>query len=82
MSKPRTKLLKEINELIKIQCSSGTWDANAYLHGMANGMILIAALVNDEEPEFLDAPKIFSDELEILDKFNESSIIVDNNETR
>jgi hypothetical protein len=44
-------------ELLKIQCSSGNWDTDPYMHGMANGMILVISTVLGEDPEFLDAPE-------------------------
>ena len=49
--------VKQLEELTNIQCDKGTWDYDPYMHGMANGMILALAMMEDVEPEFLSAPK-------------------------
>ena len=50
-------VINSIDELVNIQCSDGNWNADPYMHGMANGMILIQSIINGKNPEFLDAPK-------------------------
>ena len=47
----------ELQGLVKTQCSDGNWNYDPYMHGMANGMILALAIVEGNEPQFLDAPE-------------------------
>lgn len=49
--------LEKLDDMIKIQCSNGNWNYDPYMHGMANGMICARAILTDEEPEYLTAPK-------------------------
>lgn len=42
---------------VAVQTSSGNWDFDPYMQGMANGLILAMANLTGEEPQFLDAPK-------------------------
>jgi len=51
--KDRIEMLKGAT---KIQTTSYTeTDYDPYMHGMANGMILAVAMMQDAEPEFLEA---------------------------
>jgi hypothetical protein len=50
------KSLETLRELIKIQCSDGNWNYDAYMHGMANGMIFSLSLFDNKTPEYLDKP--------------------------
>ena len=46
-----------IEDCLKVQKSNGNWNYDAYMHGMANGMILCMSLLKgNAEPEYLDAP--------------------------
>ena len=66
-----------LKRLLEIQCSEGTWNYDEYQFGMANGMIFALAVMEDTaEVDYLDAPEMFIKDLELLDKFNESPIIV------
>lgn len=49
--------IEKLNNLIDIQCSDGNWNYDAYMQGMANGMILARSVFTDEDPQFLEAPK-------------------------
>ncbi len=51
------KQLNDLKELVNIQCSPGNWNYDAYMHGMANGMILLLAIMESKIPEYLEAPK-------------------------
>jgi len=53
----KTKEINQLKELLKTQCSEGNWDYDPYFQGMANGMILALAVIENKEPEFLEAPK-------------------------
>lgn len=55
--RPIEKRLEDIDDMLAIQTSAGNFDADPYMHGMANGMILVAATLKDEEPAFLEWPK-------------------------
>ena len=46
-----------ILDILDIQCSDGNWNYDSYMHGMANGMILIASMLDCVELEFLEAPE-------------------------
>ncbi len=48
---------QQLEECVRIQCSDGNWNYDPYMHGMANGMILALALLRNESPVYLDAPK-------------------------
>ena len=68
------KKLKSIEKLIEIQSSSGNYDQCSYMHGLANGMILIHSILTEKEPIFLNPPKVWlQDEiLKLLDKSEEN----------
>ena len=59
MPQTREELLKEYERLLDIQCSDGNWDADSYMHGMANGMILFHSMAIDPhaDPDFKTAPE-------------------------
>ncbi len=48
--------LEKLEDLTRTQCMDGNWDHDAYMRGMANGMLLSVAVMKDETPEFLDPP--------------------------
>ena len=45
--------LSSLRELIKIQSQQGNWDFDKYMHGMLNGMILSAAVMQGVDPDYL-----------------------------
>ncbi len=45
-----------LRELLKVQLTYGNWNSGPYMHGMANGMILAIATIDDTKPKFIDAP--------------------------
>jgi hypothetical protein len=51
------QLLDEFDDLLGIACADGNWNYDPYMHGMANGMILMRSMVSGEEPKYLDAPE-------------------------
>lgn len=53
----KTASIKDLEDCIKIQTSDGNWNFDPYMHGMANGMILSHALIEEHTPNFLEAPK-------------------------
>ena len=60
-AKDTSILLKQqisaMDDVLKVQCSKGNWDYDAYMHGMANGMILMRSMFSSKKPEFLDKPE-------------------------
>lgn len=49
--------IEELRTLVKTQMSDGNWNYDPYMHGMANGMILMLAVAEGKEPQYLDAPE-------------------------
>jgi len=49
--------LEKLKDIVKIQCSEGNWNANDYMLGMANGLILAEAILEEKEPKYLTKPK-------------------------
>lgn len=47
----------EFKDLVRIQCSTGNFDYDGYMHGMANGMLLAEAVLEGREPEYKEAPE-------------------------
>ena len=48
-----------LQTVINIATSDGNWNYDPYLHGMANGLILAQAIIDETDPEYLDAPKVW-----------------------
>jgi len=55
--KPMERRLWELEQQVATASSPGNYDANQYMHGMANGLILANATIRDEEPAFLEWPE-------------------------
>jgi hypothetical protein len=53
------KGIDALREQVKIQCSNDNWNYNPYMHGMANGLLLALATMEDKEPDYFDAPEIW-----------------------
>ena len=51
------KIIGKLDDLVKVQCSSGNWNYDPYMQGMANGLILAQSLFKGNEPKFLEAPE-------------------------
>lgn len=49
--------IEQLDNVTAIQCTDGNWNYDAYMQGMANGLILAQAIMKGEEPVYLDAPK-------------------------
>ena len=59
MTQTREELIEDYQRLLDIQLSNGNWDANPYMHGMANGMIMFHNMAANPgtSPEFKTAPQ-------------------------
>ena len=55
---------EDIENLVRIATSDGNWNYDPYLHGMANGMLLIQSIVNNTDPIYLEAPDDWLKDLE------------------
>lgn len=71
------RILEDLQNLIDIQCSDGNWNVNPYMQGMANGLILAKSVITNETPEYVDAPDIWLDDINFIDKLVKSGIIVE-----
>lgn len=49
--------LGKLKDITAVQCSKGTWDSDEYMRGMANGMILSVATIENKEPEYFGSPE-------------------------
>lgn len=61
-------MLQKLKELIAAQCSDGNWDYDSYMQGLANGMILAEATLEDKTPVFLDAPDVWLKDIPSTEK--------------
>lgn len=52
-------MIEKLRDLIKVQGEHGNWDYDAYMHGMYNGMELMLATLENREPQYREAPKIW-----------------------
>jgi hypothetical protein len=50
------KGLEALRDVEAVQKSDGNWNYNSYMHGMANGLILALAIMEDRDPVYLDTP--------------------------
>lgn len=69
--------IEKLKRLIEIQETDGNYNNSEYMYGLLNGMICALAVFTEDGCEYPPRPKIFTQELELLDKFNNSSIIVE-----
>lgn len=55
--KPLERRFKELDDVTAFAVSPGNADANEYMRGMANGLILAQAIIKDQEPQYIEPPK-------------------------
>ena len=51
-----------LDDILAVQCADGNWNHDAYMHGMANGLILARSLFDNKRPEFLVAPEAWGED--------------------
>lgn len=58
--------VKNLKDVLDLQCSNGNWNYNGYMHGRANGLILAMNIIenNKDEPPYMKAPDVFLSEKE------------------
>lgn len=49
-----TVQLDKLKEITKIATADGNWNANEYMFGMANGLILAEAIMENKSPVYLE----------------------------
>jgi hypothetical protein len=49
--------IKNIKDIVNIQCANGNWDYDPYMQGMANGLLCALAILEEKEPEYKKAPE-------------------------
>lgn len=54
--------IEKLDDVTAIATSNGNYDCNAYMLGMANGLILAQAIMKDQEVKYLDAPAEWLDD--------------------
>jgi len=57
-----------LEDLVKIQCSTGNYDYDPYMHGMANGLICALACIKGERAEYIDAPLVWLQDRRVASK--------------
>lgn len=67
---------ESLENLIKIQCSDGTWDHSAYMRGIANGLILSHSVITGIDPEFLEEPATYLSDVTLITELKERGIII------
>lgn len=51
--------IEQLRELVNVQGKSGNWNYDPYMHGMYNGMELALATLENREPTYKEAPKMW-----------------------
>ena len=54
-----SKQLESTQDIVNVQCNDGNWNYDPYMHGLANGMLIVQSMFTDKPPEFLEAPKVW-----------------------
>ena len=57
--------IEKLKEIIAIQCSDGNRNYDPYMHGMANGLLLAIATIEEREPEYMEAPEAWLCDAEV-----------------
>lgn len=55
--------IEKLDEVVAMATSNGNYDHDAYMHGMANGLLLAQAIMKDGEVVYLDAPEVWLKDL-------------------
>lgn len=73
------RLREQLRNAKNIQCESGNWDYDPYMHGMANGLIMALAWAEgDCDPKFLSAPEHWIKDVSIgRDEITDTKLLMD-----
>ena len=66
------KRIEILKEMVKVQCTDGTWNHDFYMHGMANGMIYALSILENKDPKYLKAPKVWGKDIDSSNKPTEA----------
>lgn len=61
---------------MEVQGSHGNWNYNEYMCAMLNGMIFALSIMEDNEPKYRDAPKVWLCDIKdeaVLDQLEEDN---------
>lgn len=62
------KQVEMVRDLKKTQCTPGNYNYSPYMLGMANALILAMSVFDGGRPEYLDAPKVWGEDLPMPEK--------------
>ena len=68
----------QLKKLIAVQETDGNYNNSEYMYGLLNGMLCALAVFTEESCKYQERPTFFKQDLDLLDKLNNSSIIVSN----
>ena len=54
-----SKKLQNLKDITKTHCRHGNWNYDSYMHGLANGLILAIATLENKDPKYLEAPELW-----------------------
>ena len=60
--------LKNLQQIIDIQATSGNWDYDPYMFGLLNGMLFARSLLDGKDPGFKSAPEVWLSDYAELEK--------------
>lgn len=46
---------EKLKDVKDVQCQEGNWTVSEYMRGLANGLILAVAILNEKDPVYFDA---------------------------
>lgn len=59
--------IEKLDDVTAIATSNGNYDCNAYMLGMANGLLLAQSIMKDTEVNYLNAPDVWLDDKPKID---------------
>lgn len=65
------KQFEKLKEISSIQSTKGNWDYSQYMRGLANGLILAVAIMEDKEPVYKEDIKKYSTDKDEEKSFKE-----------
>lgn len=53
--------MKQLDDVLAVQCSNGNWNYDPYMMGLANGLILARHLIRNDKgvPPYKNQPKVW-----------------------
>lgn len=69
------EIIAGLREALEVQTQDGVWNYEPYQMGLANGMKIALALLEDNEPEFLKPPKEWIRDRDIKDSLSQGFLV-------